>query len=195
MPGSTVGTQMNVGYPGQYSRNGDCIIAAHPVRSTDTILPNFGDACVMNYDAAGDVSSCQQSVTGSSVNPTMTQATAGCFMGVFAREVKTLVSFVPQPGAVAVLGGYSAGQIADIIERGNVTVQIQNPAPTTIKPFGPVYLRYSANVGTVVGAFEPAADSGHSIQLTTCFFTTGIVSTDANGNLVAEICILTRNTP
>jgi hypothetical protein len=194
MPGQTIGVQMNVGYPGQYSRNGACIIANHPVRSTDTTLPNFGDACVMNYDAAGDVSSAQQSIANS-VNPTMTQATAGCFMGVFAREVKTLVSFVPQPGAVAVLAGYSAGQIADIIEWGNVTVQIQNPAPTTIKAFGPVYLRYSANVGSVLGAFEPAADAGHSIQLTNCFFTTGITSTDANGNLVAEICILSRNTP
>jgi hypothetical protein len=194
MPGQTIGTSMNVGYPGQYSRNGDCIIANHPVRSTDTTTPNFGDAAVMNYDAAGDVSSAQQSIANS-VNPTMTQATAGCFMGVFAREVKTLVSYVPQPGSSAVLGGYSAGQIADIIERGNVTVQIQNPAPTTIKPFGPVYLRYSANVGTVLGAFEPAADAGHSIQLTNCFFTTGLVTTDANGNLVAEICILSRNTP
>lgn len=194
MPGATIGTQMNVGFPGQYSRNGDCIIAAHPVRSTDTTTPNFGDACVMNYDAAGDVSSAQQAIANA-VTPTMTQATNGCFMGVFAREVKTLVSYVPQPGSSAVLAGYSAGQIADIIERGNVTVEIQNPASTTIKAFGPVYLRYSANVGTVLGAFEPAPDAGYSIQLTNCFFTTGITSTDANGNLVAEICILTRNTP
>src|SRR5271154_1635304 len=137
MPGSTIGTQMNVGYPGQYSRNGDCVISSAQVRSTDTIPPNFGDAIVMNYDAAGDVSSCQQSVTGSSVNPTMTQATAGCFMGVAAREVKTLVSYVPQPGSPAVLGGYSAGSIIDIIERGAVTVEIQNPASTAIKRFGP----------------------------------------------------------
>jgi hypothetical protein len=194
MPGATIGTQMNVGYPGQYSRNGDCVIAAHQVRSTDTTTPNFGDAAVLNFDAAGDVSSAQQSIANS-VTPTMTQATGGCFMGVFAREVKTLTSYVPQPGAVAVLAGYSAGQIADIIERGAVTVEIQNPASTAIKKGGPVYLRYSANVGSVLGAFEPAADSGHSIQLTNCFFTTGLTSTDANGNLVAEITILSRNTP
>lgn len=194
MPGSTIGTQMNVGYPGQYSRNGDCVITAAQVRSTDTTLPNFGDAALLNFDAAGDVSSAQQSIANA-VNPTMTQGTAGCFMGVFAREVKTLVSYVPQPGSPAVLGGYSAGQIADIIERGAVTVEIQNPASTTIKKGGPVYLRYSANVGTVLGAFEPAADAGHSIQITNAFFTTGVVSTDANGNLVAEITLLSRNTP
>ena len=137
MPGSTIGIQMNVGYPGQYSRNGDCVITAAPVRSTDTTTPNFGDAAVLNFDAAGDVSSAQQAIANS-VTPTMTQGTAGCFMGVFAREVKTLVSYVPQPGSPAVLGGYSAGQIADIIERGAVTVEIQNPASTTIKKGGPV---------------------------------------------------------
>src|ERR1700735_2111554 len=104
MPGATIGTQMSVGYPGQYSRNGDCIISAQTVRSSDTTTPNFGDAIVMNYDAAGDVSSAQQSIANS-VNPTMTQATAGCFMGVAAREVKTLQSYVPQPGSPAVLGG------------------------------------------------------------------------------------------
>ena len=47
----------------------------------------------------------------------------------------------------------------------------------------------------MLGAFEPAADAGHSIQITNAFFTTGITSTDANGNLVAEITLLSRNTP
>jgi len=164
------------------------------VRATDTVAPNFGDVAVLNFDTAGDVSSAQQAIANS-VNPTMTQAAASCFMGIFAREVKTLTSYVPQPGSPAVLGGYSAGQQADIIERGNVTVQIQNPGGGAIKKGQKVYVRVAAGTGTVLGAIEPVADGGNTVQLTTCFFTTGLVSTDANGNLVAEICILTRNTP
>jgi hypothetical protein len=194
MPGATIGTQMSVGFPGQYSRNGDCVITSGQVRSTDTVTPNFGDAAVLNFDTANDVSSAQQAIANA-VPPTMSQGVASSFMGVFAREVKTLTSFVAQPGAVAVLAGYAAGQQADIIERGAVTVQIQNPSSTAIKKGGKVYLRLVAGTGTVLGAFEPAADGGNTIQITNAFFTTGLTSTDANGNLVAEITLLSRNTP
>ncbi len=80
-----------------------------------------------------------------------------------------------------------------MLVRGSVVVELQNPSATTLVANGPVYLRLVSGTGTVIGAFEPAADGGNTIALTNCFFTTGVTSTDANGNLLIEITILNRN--
>lgn len=195
MPGSVVGLSMGLGYPGTYSRNGDCIIAAKQVLSTDINGPNFGDAVVLNPDSTGGTFSQVAQAITDGVTPTMTQGGNGVFAGVAVREVKTLTSYVVQPGASATLAGYAPGQLCDVLVRGSVVVEIQNPSAAAVKAGGAVYLRISAGTGSVIGAFEPAADGAHTIQLTNAFFTTGITSTDANGNTLAEITLITRNIP
>lgn len=195
MPGTTIGTQMNVGYPGTFSRNGDCIIEQKPVTAADATGPNFGDAVVLVQSATGGSWTAAAVAKAAAHTPVMTQGANYCFAGVAVREVKTMTSYVVQPASSAVLGGYSPSQIADVLVRGSVTVQIQNPSSAAVVAGGQVYLRLVTGTGTVIGAFEPAADGGNTLALTNCYFTTGVVSTDANGNLVAEITIITRNVP
>jgi hypothetical protein len=195
MPGATIGTQMSVGYPGQFSRNGDCVINARQVKSSDTSGPLFGAAVVLNQDSAGGTISDAAVAKAAGHSLVMTQGANYCFVGVAAREIKTLTTYNVQPTSPAVAAGYLPGQYCDIVERGAVTVQIQNPSSTTVVSGGNVYVRLVSGTGTVIGAFEPAADGGNTVQITNAFFTTGIVSTDANGNLVAEITLLNRNCP
>lgn len=195
MPGTTVGLSMGLGYPGSYSRNGDCIIEARQVLSTDSAGPNFGDAVVLVQDSAGGTFSAVAIAKANGHSAVMTQGANYCFAGVAVREVKTLTSFVVQPGASATLASYAPGQIADVLVRGTVVVEIQNPSAATIVAGGSVFLRLVAGTGTVIGAFEPVADAGNTIQVTNAYFTTGITSTDANGNTLAEITIISRNIP
>lgn len=198
MPGTTIGTQMSMGYPGTFSRNGDCIIEQKPVAAAESSAPsgiNFGDAVLLVQSATGGSWVGAPQAIANSHTPVMTQGSNYCFAGVAAREVKTMTSYNVQPAASAVLGGYSPAQIADVIVRGSVTVEIQNPTSASIVAGGKVYLRIATGTGTVLGAFEPAADGGNTVQLTNCYFTTGVTSLDANGNLVAEITIINRNVP
>jgi hypothetical protein len=195
MPGAVIGLSMGLGYPGSYSRNGDCIIEARPVLSTDSAGPNFGDAVVLVQDSTGGTFSAAQ-IAKANAHPTvMTQGANYCFAGVAVREVKTMKSFVVQPSASAVLGGYAPSEICDVLVRGSVVVAIQNPSVAAIVAGGSVFLRLIAGTGTVIGAFEPVADGGNTVQLTNCFFTTGVTSVDANGNTLAEITIINRNIP
>jgi hypothetical protein len=195
MPGAVVGLSMGLGYPGTYSRNGDCIIEAKPVPAGDATGPNFGDAVVLVQDSVGGGFSSAAVAKAAGHSAVMTQGANYCFAGVAVREVKTLKSFVVQPNASAVLAGYAPSEICDVLVRGSVVVQLQNPSSTTLVAGGSVYLRLVSGTGTVIGAFEPAADGGNTVQLTNCYFTTGITSLDANGNTLIEITILSRNIP
>jgi hypothetical protein len=195
MPGSVIGLSMGLGYPGTYSRNGDCIIEARQVLSTDSAGPNFGDAVVLNQDGTGGTFSAAAIAKAAGHTPVMTQGANYAFAGIAVREVKTLKSYVVQPNALATLVSYAPGEICDVLVRGSVVVEIQNPSAAAIVAGGAVYLRLVAGTGTVIGAFEPAADGGNTIALTNCFYTTGITSLDANGNTLAEITIINRNIP
>jgi hypothetical protein len=213
MPGSTVSTTMAVGYPGSYSRNAAGLtIAARFVTPTDTAVNpsggpngsvNFGDALFFNpvgaQAANGGNYSNVINALADSLTPSMSFSgtTNAVFAGFAVREVKTLFSYQPFPGTQPSLGYYIAGEIADCIELGNVTLVYGNPkAATAPVAGGPVYLRISVNgAGTVVGTIEPAADSSHTLTLTNCAFTTGVVTTDANGSSIIEVTLLTRNQP
>jgi hypothetical protein len=172
---------MNLGYPGTFSRNGDCIIAARLVKSTDTNNVYFGDAVFLNGDSTGGTFSDAVQIGGS--------ITMAAFAGIAVREVKSNETFLPVP----TLGFYAPGAPCDVLERGAVIVPYHafsaNPAPVA---GGKVYLRIATNgVGTAVGQFESAADGGNTIQLTNAFFTTGLL--DANNNV--EITLVGRNLP
>lgn len=195
LPGTAIGITMNVGYPGTYSRNGDCIITPRQVRGADAVGIHFGDAVIINQDSAGGTYSSAQDAMTASHTPVMTQGANYAFAGVGVREVLTMTSaFSPQP----TVGIYLPGQTADVIERGTVVVQYSNPTGSGTVPVanGPVYLRLHVDSGAAssyVGAFEAYNDAaGGSVMLllTNCFWTTGVV--DANG--AAEITITNRNT-
>lgn len=183
MPGTTIGTQMGIGYPGTYSRNsGGLVITAKFVRVADTNNINFGDAAFLNKDSTGGTFS-----SGLTIGAGITLA---AFAGIAVREVLTMATYQPSP----TLGAYLPGQSCDVIELGNVVVNIRNVSAATVQAGGAVYIRKAAGTDTVIGALEPAADGGNTVQLTNCQFTTGLTSLDVNSNIIAEITLLSRNT-
>ncbi len=169
MPGKVIGKTMNIGYPGSFSRNADCIIAARGVKTDDTDPVSFGDAVVLNTDN-----------TYSRFGATNTAAQ---FVGVAVREVKQATDYFSPAGS------YLQGQPCDALLRGAVCVAVRNGTPTA---GGKVYIRIAKNAtypNGIVGGFEAAADSTNTVELTNVRFTTGHM----DGNNVAEITILTRN--
>lgn len=189
MPGTVIGTTMNLGYPGTFSRNGDCVITARLLSAADTLNCNFGDAVVLNEDSTGGTWSGVASFVAGGGTVTMAGGGAGAFAGIAVREVKSNETYIPSP----TLGFYAPGAPMDVLERGAIIVPYHafgaNAAP---KAGGKVYLRVATNgAGTAVGQFESAADGGNTVQLTNTWFTTGLL--DANNNV--EITLLNRNTP
>lgn len=168
MPGSAIGTQMLIGFPGTYARSGDCVISAKTAKTT---APSFGDPVILNTD---------NTVTKGGATLAMTN-----FLGVAVREVKTPSAWPPSSS----VGAYAVGDLVDVIERGSVAVVCNVGTPTS---GGKVYVRVTANGGVpagVVGGFEASADGGNTVEITNAKWTTG--SMDANN--VAEITLIGRN--
>ena len=186
MPGTVIGKSMGEGYPGSYSRNGDCIIASKLVTSTDPTGPNFGDPVMQISTAAPGT------YTAAGVGAA-TFSTAN-FAGIAVREIKSFETY-----ASPTLGNYAPGMPCDVLQRGSIMVVVtRGTAPL---PGGADYVRPvlggTADAGAVLGGIESSApaDSGTSVTLPNAKFTTGLTSTDANGNVIAEITLLTRNLP
>lgn len=180
MPGKVIGTEMYVGFPGSFARNGDCVIAARTVLATDSAGPDFGAPVVLNSD--NTISDVAVFIAGGG-----TLAMATNFLGVAAREVKTAQTYYP----TATIDEYLPGMPADVIERGSVCVICKVGTPTA---GGVVYIRNTLNGAIpagVVGGFEASADGGNTTEITNARWSTGKM--DANG--VAEITLLTRNLP
>ena len=179
MPGTVIGQSLNLGFPGTFSRNGDCVIEAYQVRATDAAGPNFGDLLVDNLGT--------QPQTLSSLAAFLAAGgtfTAALFGGIAVREVKSFLTYQPTPG----YAGYLPGDYCDAIKRGSVVVKCNVGAPT---PKGPVYARIAANGSIpagIVGGIEAAADGANTILLPNLVWQTGLI----DGNLVAELTILTR---
>lgn len=169
MAGSVIGTTMNIGYPGSFARNGDCVIVPRGVKSTDVVNIGFGDPVVLNTDNT-------YSKFGAS-------NTAAQFAGVGIREVKQTADYYSPAGS------YKPGESADAIVRGAVCVVCNVGTPTA---WGNVYVRTVLNGAIpagVVGGFEATADGTNTILLTNAKFNTG----NMDVNKVVEIIITTRN--
>jgi hypothetical protein len=178
MPGKVIGTEMFVGFPGSFARNGDCVIAARTVLATDSEGPAFGAAVVLNAD---------NTVSDWAVYEASGTTSLAKFEGVAVREVKTPLTYYPSPTT----NGYQPGLPCDVITRGSVCVKCAVGTPTA---GGAVYIRRVLNGGIplgLVGSFEADADGGNSIEITTARWTTGKM----DANRVAEITLLTRNNP
>lgn len=171
MPGSVIGIQMNLGYPGSFARNGDCIIRNRLIKPTDETGPAFGDPVVLNAD--------------NTFSKFGAANVAADFAGVAVREVKQAADYYPASGV------YNPGDPCDAIQRGAVSVVCNVGNPTS---GGKVYIRITENGAIpagVVGGFEAAADGVNTVELTNCEWASD--SKDANN--VTELTILTRNKP
>lgn len=186
MPGTAIGQQMNVGYPGSYARNGDCVIASRWVRQTDTANINFGDTVVLNQDSTGGTySQVAGFIAGAGT------FTAAIFAGIAVREVKSYEQyFGSTPPSAPTFAYYGPGSRADVIKRGCVVVQCRVGTP---KAGSGVYIRtvYNAAIPAgIVGGIEAAADGTNTVAIPNAQFFTGTL--DANG--CTEIELLSINT-
>lgn len=208
MPGTAIGTLMGLGYVGSFARNEAVKIVARFVTPSDSATSpqsnpagsvSFGQAVFINGSGAqasqGGNYSDLTNLIADSITPTMSQGT-GAFVGFAVREVKTMLGYTPYPGTPNSLGYYLPGEPCDAMTRGNIIVPYGNPK-SVAAPIagGPVFVRTSTNgAGTVVGTIEAAADSGHTLALTNCVFTTGLISTDPGGTQqVIEVTLLSPN--
>lgn len=169
MSGVTIGASLNNGFAGTYAQQPDMIIDTHPIVAGGDEV-RFGQAVI---DAgSGDVKKADAT------------ATAANFVGIAAREVKTVLSYTdPNAG-----GSYVANEAAAIFKRGVIAAicNVGTPAKN-----GTVYLRVAANSAIpagVVGGLEASADGGNTVALTNCRWAS---AKDANG--VTALRILTLN--
>lgn len=177
-------TALNLGFLGNVSRIGERVIAARPVLPTSANPISFGDACVLVADSTGGTwQNVKDFITGGGT------FTAAKFAGVAVRNVKTQLAFTTLSTVqTPLVGQYLQGQLAEVLERGSITVKINNGTPAAN---GAVYVRTAVNGAIpagVVGGFEAVADGTNTVVLTGVVFRTGVL--DANG--VAEITMLTR---
>lgn len=169
MPGKVIGKTMNIGYPGSFSRNADCIIAARCVRTEDDLAIRFGEPVILNAD--------------NTYSRFGADNTAADFVGIAVREVKQATDYYNPAGS------YRPGEPCDVLMRGAVCVEVHNGTPSA---GGKVYIRIAENAAYpngIIGGIEAAADGANTIELANVRFTTGNI----DGNNVAEITILTRN--
>lgn len=172
-----------IGFPGKISRLGERVVAARQVLSTTPNPIPFGAPVVLVGDASGGTwQSVADFIAGGGT------FAAANFAGVAIAEVDSALTYPATPGQQT-LGSYAPALMAEVLERGSVTVQLN----VTGSPVagGPVYVRKTANGAIpagIVGGFEGAADGANNIQLTGVVFRTGAV--DSNG--MAEITLLNR---
>ena len=165
MPGRTIGTAMQLGYPGSDSRSSDSV-KVNRISGGD--IP-FGAAVVLNSD--------------NSVAAFGATNTDANFLGIAVRTVKQ------QTDVFEPAGGYKNGDPTDVMVRGSVIVAFKGQGTPTAG--GNVFIRIAANAllpTAAIGDIEAQADGTNTLQLTNLRFTTG--RTDASG--VVEISVLTR---
>lgn len=158
-----IGAAMPHGYAGGYARQPDMIVNTRPA-GAELI---FGAA--LKYDAKGNVV------------PMGAEDTAGVFIGVASREIKSAVTYLDQS-----VGRYAEKEAVPVFMRGAVNVICQKGAP---KLGGSVYIRIAENAsfpGAAVGGFEAEADEKNTVQLDNCQW-----AGPADVNKVAELRILT----
>ena len=147
------------GWPGTISRAVDDIVTAFANRHSAPLA--FGVPVVRD-------------ASGSGVVPFTPTSTAADFVGFTVRSAsKTPDTYGGDTGRI------NPGEMADVLVRGSMTVEVSAGAPA---PGGKVYL-----VKTT-GAVSAAADATNNVELANVRFR---AAQDASGR--AEIVILTRN--
>lgn len=169
MPGTTIGINMNYGYPGQASRHGDEVSRTRPVAS-DSEEIKFGAPVAMGDDGT--------------VHAWTATDTATVFAGIAMRKVKGAIVWPYQNW-----GAYRASEPCDILQRGGVSALCAWGTPAVN---GKVYVRTKVVDGTSP-AGAAIGDLGASDETGNCIELTGVKwSSDADERNVAELTILTR---
>ncbi len=177
MPGRAIGIELNLGYAGTVSRSIDAIITPRVIKSVITNSTEteasilFGEPVILNSDN-----------TYSRFGSTGVAAT---FAGIAVREVKQATDYY------AAAGSYLPAEVADVLERGSITVLCNVGTPTA---GGKVYIRIAANTAIpngVIGQFEASADGANTIEIPNLRWTTGRI----DKNKIAEVTALTRVNP
>lgn len=174
-------TGLNSGFPGSMSRLGERVIASRPVFATSTLNLFFGAPAVI--DTATDTyRSVADFIAGGGT------FTAALFAGVANREVKTDLNFISlgNTGAIST-NYYLPNEMAEVIERGSLTVPINNGTPVSQ---GTVYVRIALNGAIpagVVGGFEAVADGANTVALTNVVFRTGVLDAVGMGEITIKV--------
>lgn len=168
MSGKAIGISMNFGYPGNYARTPDDIVASRLLDEESEAIPFGAAVCIQDdntYKAVGATT------------------TAADIAGIALRVVKQAVSYAEQNKTE-----YQPGQYMSVLERGAATVVCNVGTP---KANGKVYVRIKPNGSVqngVVGGFEAQADAENTIEIPNMRWTSGAMDT----NRVCEVTLLTR---
>ena len=129
MPGFVIGTQMNIGFLGQFARNGDYVVRGdRPVESTDAVGVTFGAAVFANSN--GTVSSINQFVGGAILTVAI-GSNAGT--GYAVNDIVTIVQSGASGGQARVTSVSAGGVVTGLvlIEGGVSYTSASNKATTT----------------------------------------------------------------
>jgi hypothetical protein len=159
MPANVIGISLNMGYPGNVSRNDPrTYVRSRPVKTA--AIP-FGMPVILNSDNTYD--------------PMLYTSTAAAVDGIALRNVKQQTVYASNAA-----GQYAAGDPCDVIQQGFVTVSV-NPS-ATLTAGGAVYAIFDA-VSDAFKYFDIAAGADTGVLLPQCVWSTGA----KDGNSVAEI--------
>ena len=163
--GKTIGKSLNYGFAGSFARTPDCITVTRP----NTSGANIRLGTVLVYDATGGVI------------PADGTFSAAKFVGIAARETKTMLEYLDQNSGAE----FPPLDAVSVFQRGSISVICKAGTPTV---GGAVYVRVTAGAGADIGNLEAAADGANNILLTNAQWGGG---KDAND--VSELVLLSRN--
>jgi hypothetical protein len=179
MPGVTIGTSFNNGFPGTFGQQGPKIVST---------APNTGDA-EMNFGSPifGLISSTTGAYGVAAAGSTGLTPTAVNFKGVAEAHVTRANEYIAQS-----LGGYLTNDAVPCFEQGGIVVYVGNSAVNAPAIDGDVYVRIAGGTDSMpVGEFEAAPDGttpANTIQITNATW-----GSTADSNGVALLILKTRN--
>lgn len=181
----------NLGFPGTVSRQGERVIAARQLLSTTANPLTFGAAAVIVPSATGGT---YQSVADYVATIANVASLYKTFAGFAVREVKTQLTYpVSQTPGTLQVGNYAQGQIAEVLERGSITVTLAVGSPNTQDQ---VYTRVVANSAVPNGTLgdietNPAASDLFTVAATTTEGSTAVTlasgTNTVNGQLISGV--------
>jgi len=141
MPGTVIGKYLNHGFPGTVAEMGDQLVKAWSNQGDATM--KFGEPVFYLTTGVGAVGS-------SGLAPT-----ASIFHGIAVAHVQSANTYTAQN-----MGTYDQYKAVPVIERGAVSVQVNNTATNAPAINGTAYVRIAnGTTAKPVGGFEAAADA------------------------------------
>lgn len=179
-------TGPNLGFPGTVSRFGERVIAARefvPITPANNLL--FGQAAVIIPNQQGGFYDSVTDFLGTVANIGLLYK---AFAGFAVREVKTQLGFPYNPNT-PLTGYYANGQMAEVLERGSMTVALAVGNPNSQDQ---VYVRTALNgaiAAGLVGDIEtnPAASDLFNVATTLTEGSTAAVVASGTNVVVGQV--------